>query len=173
MTCRLKRYWLLLRTFLIRSGYRRASFMRRKQIFSAQGEGCYFQIWNFGTEPHMISFGENVYLTSGVRIVTHDITAQMFRFMDHDPTYENRRGHLTIGSNVFVGANTTLLYDVAIGDNVIIGAGSVVNHDIPSGSVAAGVPCRVIGSFWDYKERITGNRKGETRGSSDAVLRNL
>lgn len=120
----------------------------------------------------MLSFGDNVYLTSGVRIVTHDITAQMFRFMDNDPTYENRRGQLTIGSNVFVGANTTLLYDVTIGDNVIIGAGSVVNHDIPSGSVAAGVPCRVIGSFWDYKERITGNRKGEANALSKAASHN-
>lgn len=153
---RIRRYWLLLRTFLIRGGYRRARFLRKKHCFAAQGKDCYFQVWNFGTEPEMISFGDNVYVTSGVRFVTHDITAQMFRRMDGDPSYENRRGPLTIGSNVFVGANSTLLYDVTIGDNVIIGAGSVVNRDIPAGSVAAGVPCRVIGSFWDYKERITG-----------------
>ncbi len=172
MNWRLKRYWLMLRTFLIRNGYRRASFLRRKRVFKAQGNGCYFQIWNFGTEPHMISFGENVYITSGVRFVTHDITAMMFQYMDQNPAYQNRRGPLTIGNNVFVGANTTLLYDVTIGDNVIIGAGSVVNHDIPSGSVAAGVPCRVIGSFWDYKERITGNRKGEADPLPEAAARN-
>ena len=168
MNWRLKRYFLLLRTFLIRGGYRRAEFLRRKCIFNTQGAGCYFQIWNFGTEPKMISLGEYVYITSGVRIVTHDITAQMFRYMDKDQSYENRRGSLHIGSNVFVGANATLLYDVTIGDNVIIGAGSVVNHDIPSGSVAAGVPCRVIGSFWDYKERITGKSCDELGVSPSA-----
>ena len=159
MNRRIKRYWMLLRTFLIRGGYKRAAFLKRKHYFSAQGEGCYLLPWNYGTEPELISFGDNVYITSGVRFVTHDITAQMFRYMDADPSYENRRGALRIGSNVFVGANTTLLYDVTIGDNVIIGVGSVVTRDIPSGTVAAGVPCRVIGSFWDYKERITGKRQ--------------
>ena len=172
MNWRLKRYWLMLRTVLIRNGYRRAKFLRRKHVFKAQGDGCYFQPWNFGTEPHMLSFGENVYIASGVRFVTHDITAMMFQYMDQNPAYQNRRGPLTIGNNVFVGANTTLLYDVTIGDNVIIGAGSVVNHDIPSGSVAAGVPCMVIGSFWDYKERITGNRKGEADSLPEAAARN-
>ena len=42
---------------------------------------------------------------------------------------------------------------VKIGDNVIIGAGSVVNRDIPSNSVAAGVPCKVICSLEEYKEK--------------------
>lgn len=57
------------------------------------------------------------------------------------------------GNNVFIGANTTLLYDVSIGDNVIIGAGSVVTKDIPDGVVAAGVPCKVIGKYDDFKEK--------------------
>ena len=39
-------------------------------------------------------------------------------------------------------------------DNVIIGAGSLVNKDIPSGTVAAGVPCRVIGKFEDYQQKM-------------------
>ena len=38
--------------------------------------------------------------------------------------------------------------------NVIIGAGSLVNKDIPSGTVAAGVPCRVVGKFEDYMTKI-------------------
>ena len=32
--------------------------------------------------------------------------------------------------NVFVGANSTILYDVKIGSNVIIGAGSLVNKSL-------------------------------------------
>ena len=43
---------------------------------------------------------------------------------------------------------------VKFGDNVIIGAGSLVNKDIPSGTVAAGVPCRVIGKFEDYQQKM-------------------
>ena len=43
---------------------------------------------------------------------------------------------------------------ISFGDNVIIGAGSLVNKDIPEGTVAAGVPAKVIGQFDDYRIRI-------------------
>ena len=33
---------------------------------------------------------------------------------------------------------------VTIGDNCVIGAGSVVTRDIPSGTLAVGVPCKVL-----------------------------
>lgn len=152
---RLSRYWMLLCTFLIRGGYSRASFLRKKHFFKTQGDHCYFQPWNFGTEPYLISFGNNVHVASGVTFVNHDITALMFRYMDSDDTIQERKGSIIIGNNVFIGANSTLLYDVEIGDNVIIGAGSLVNRSIPSGTVAAGVPCRVIGKFENYKAKIT------------------
>ena len=45
------------------------------------------------------------------------------------------------------------MYNVRIGSNVIIGAGSIVTKDIPDNSVAAGVPCRVIGKFDDLEEK--------------------
>ena len=55
---------------------------------------------------------------------------------------------------MFIVANSTILYDVTIGDNVIIGAGSLVNKDIPEGTVAAGVPAKVIGQFDDYRMKM-------------------
>lgn len=51
---------------------------------------------------------------------------------------------IKIGSNVWIGANVSVLQGVTIGDNTIIGAGSVVNKDVPTGVIAAGSPCRVI-----------------------------
>lgn len=51
---------------------------------------------------------------------------------------------ITIGDNVWVGAQVCVLPGVTIGDNCVIGAGSVVTHDIPAGSVAVGNPCRVL-----------------------------
>ena len=74
--------------------------------------------------------------------------------MDKEHTYRLRQGEINIGDNVFIGSNSTILYDVTIGDNVIIGAGSLVNKDIPNGSVAAGVPARVIGSFDEYRTKL-------------------
>ncbi len=62
-------------------------------------------------------------------------------------------GCIEIGDNVFIGTNSTVLYNVKIGSNVIIGAGSLVNKSIPNNSVACGVPAKVIGSFDKFFEK--------------------
>lgn len=54
------------------------------------------------------------------------------------------KGRPTIGDNVTLGANVTIVGPVHIGNNVTIGAGSVVVKDIPDNSVAVGNPARVI-----------------------------
>ena len=151
---RMRRYLMLLRIFLHRGGYKRADFLRKKNYFAAQGDHCYLQPWNFGTEPYMISLGNNVHVASGVTFINHDITALMFRYMDNDPLIQERKGKIVIGDNVFIGSNSIVLYDVTIGNNVIIGAGSIVTKDIPDGCVAAGIPCRIIGKFEDYKKKV-------------------
>lgn len=51
---------------------------------------------------------------------------------------------VTIGKGCWFGANVVVCPGVTIGDDCVIGAGSVITHDIPSGTFAAGVPCRVI-----------------------------
>ena len=47
---------------------------------------------------------------------------------------------ITVGDNVWIGTNVSVLLGVTIGSNTIIGAGSVVNKDIPDGVIAAGNP---------------------------------
>ncbi|MBD5401789.1 sugar O-acetyltransferase [bacterium] len=51
---------------------------------------------------------------------------------------------ITIGKEVWLGGNVTILPGVTIGDRAVIGAGSVVVKDIPSDVVAVGNPCKVI-----------------------------
>ena len=51
---------------------------------------------------------------------------------------------ITVGNNVWFGAEVTVCPGVTIGDNCVIGAGSVVTRNIPANSIAAGNPCRVI-----------------------------
>ena len=50
----------------------------------------------------------------------------------------------TIGNNVYIAANATVIGDISIGDNVIIGAGCVVTRSIPSNGVYVGNPAKFI-----------------------------
>ena len=51
---------------------------------------------------------------------------------------------ITIGNNVWIGADVTILPGVTIGDNCVIGAKSLITKDIPPCTIAMGSPCRVI-----------------------------
>ena len=50
----------------------------------------------------------------------------------------------TIGDNVSLGANVSIIGDIKIGNNVVVGAGSVVVKDVPDNCVVAGNPARII-----------------------------
>lgn len=52
--------------------------------------------------------------------------------------------HPTIGNNVVIGSNATVLGAITVGDNSKIGAGSVVVKDVPPNSTVVGVPGKVI-----------------------------
>jgi maltose O-acetyltransferase len=51
---------------------------------------------------------------------------------------------ITLGENVWLGARVVVLPGVTIGQDSVIGIGSVVTTDIPAGSLAVGVPARVV-----------------------------
>jgi len=55
----------------------------------------------------------------------------------------------TIGKDVAIGTNSTIMAGVTIGDGAMIGAGSVVTHDVPSGVTVCGVPARPMESKKD------------------------
>ena len=52
-----------------------------------------------------------------------------------------RKGSPTIGNNVWIGINSTIVGKINIGDDVLIAPGSFVNQDVPSHSVVFGNPC--------------------------------
>lgn len=59
--------------------------------------------------------------------------------------YDGEKKHPTeIGSGAFIGSDTMLVAPVRLGDGARTGAGSVVTKDIPEGSLAVGMPARVL-----------------------------
>jgi acetyltransferase-like isoleucine patch superfamily enzyme len=52
---------------------------------------------------------------------------------------------VVIGSDVWLGRGAVVLPGVDIGAGAIVAAGAVVTKSLPAGSVAAGIPARVIG----------------------------
>ncbi|HHT64091.1 MAG TPA: serine O-acetyltransferase [Clostridia bacterium] len=57
---------------------------------------------------------------------------------------EKGKRHPTIGDNVVISSNATVLGSIKIGNNVKIGAGSVVLKDVPDNCTVVGVPGRVV-----------------------------
>jgi maltose O-acetyltransferase len=53
---------------------------------------------------------------------------------------------IVVEDDVWMGAGVNINKGVSIGKGSIIGSGSVVTKDIPPYSIAAGVPCRIIGT---------------------------
>lgn len=91
---------------------------------------------------NLLTIGDNVTL-SDCRLLLHDAsTKQALGY--------SRVGHITIGNNVFIGADAIVLPNITIGSDVVIGAGSVVTKDIPNNSVVVGSPARVIGNYNDF-----------------------
>ena len=62
----------------------------------------------------------------------------VFRTSNHDFSQRDvavrnqghRPGRITVGKNVWIGANASIIGNVTIGEGAIIGAGAVVNKDI-------------------------------------------
>ena len=51
--------------------------------------------------------------------------------------------NITIGDDVWIGANAVILSGVKIGSHSIVAAGAVVTKDVPEGMLAAGVPAEI------------------------------
>ena len=130
-------------------------YYRKKGVSIGEGTTFFFprEVCLDLTRPYMISIGNNVQITRNVTILTHGYDWSVLKHEFGDIL--GSAGNVSIGDNVFIGFNTTILKGVKIGNNVIIGANTLVNKDIPDNSVAVGTPCKVIMNIDEYyKKRL-------------------
>lgn len=101
--------------------------------------------------PWMIEIGNDVHITSGVKILQHGYDWAVLQKKYGEVLGSS--GKIKIGNNVFIGVNSTILKGITIGDNVIIGAGSLVNKNCVQEGVYAGNPVKYIMSLDEYYEK--------------------
>lgn len=94
--------------------------------------GSFCRIWDFCP----IIVGDNLLASQGLTLIsgTH--------FLDLERT--TREGPITIGNNVWIGINVTVVGPCRVGDNVIIGANSLVLGDLESDCIYGGSPAKLI-----------------------------
>lgn len=67
------------------------------------------------------------------------------------PVYQqasNSKG-ISIGNDVWIGAQAGIVDGVTIGDHAVVGMGSIVTKDVPDWAIVAGNPAKVIGDRRD------------------------
>jgi acetyltransferase-like isoleucine patch superfamily enzyme len=92
--------------------------------------------------PEKISVGRNTVIGYNTTILAHEYLIKEYRL-----------GPVDIGSEVMIGANSTILPGVTIGDGAIVSAGTLVHKDVPAGAFVGGNPMRVIYSKEEMEKR--------------------
>ena len=138
--CFANRNWNTKRNYLINKGARIGKGTRLNCGVSA-----------FGTEPYLITCGEDCLFADGVQLLTHDGGIKVLNSLhSFGEKRMSKMGAITIGNNVYLGQNVLVLPGVKIGDNVVVGAGSIVTHDLASDIVAVGIPAKPIKTIDEY-----------------------
>ncbi len=111
------------------------------------------------TGTPLITVGNNFYLNAGCHLLGEIVFGNDVMIgpktviwgRDHgvkkDELMRNQQhqyGKISIGDDVWIGANCTILKGISIGNGVVIGAGSVVVKDIPENAICVGNPARVV-----------------------------
>lgn len=105
-----------------------------------------------------ITVGKTVFINSGCKfqdqggitigdgcLIGHNVViATINHGLSRAKRHWNFVAPVSIGNNVWVGANATILPGVTIGDDAVIAAGAVVTSDVAAGTIVGGVPARFI-----------------------------
>lgn len=131
----------------------------KKSLLKDTKIGSNFQVHrnvNFGSEPYLLKFGDNVRITSGVIFSTHD--GGMWVLRNNNMSKDaDLFGTIIVGNNVHIGVNSIILPNVIIGDNVVIGAGSIVTKNVNSNSIVAGIPAKQLNTIENYYKKNKDN----------------
>jgi len=103
---------------------------------------CFFQ------DSNLITFGDRVIVAPDTKFYCGehalDATKRFGVRADGSRYLITYTEPITVGNDVWIGGNVTVIAGVNIGSNVIVAAGAVVVKDVPDNSIVGGVPAKVI-----------------------------
>lgn len=91
----------------------------------------------------------------------------IFNVNNKEPINAIRGRQIIIGNHVWIGINSTILYNSEIGEGSIIGAQSVVKNKIPNNCIAIGSPAKVI------RKDVAWSRKDMAEDISECGIGNI
>jgi acetyltransferase-like isoleucine patch superfamily enzyme len=104
-------------------------------------------LFTFGSEPYLVSIGNEVTISHQVDFITHDGGLRIARSgLPGAYLY----GRIQIGDRCFLGAHCVLLPGARVGAGSVIGSGSIVTGEIPPGVVAIGAPAKPVKTAEEY-----------------------
>ena len=133
----------------LRSGRKRAAWLKKHHVLGDIGENCYWGPVIIPVYPELIKLHNNVIVHGKSLLVPHDMVNVFLKraVPGEDFGPDERLGCIEIMDNVYISPGARIMPNVRINKNSIISAGSVVTQDVPENSVVAGNPAKVIGRF--------------------------
>lgn len=135
--------------------------------------GAILHVFNFRDLPHAgITLGQRCFVgertiirgQGGVTIGNDVLMAPNVQILAINHVFESSRvpimhqgiegKGIVIEDGAWIGAGAIVTDGVRIGRNAVIGAGAVVTSDIPAGTVAVGIPARVVKQIADREPPV-------------------
>ena len=114
-----------------------------KSTFSV-GEGTVINEYNnIRASGAVISIGQHCQISQFCSLISTNHSIDTDELMIK-AEWDGRKHSITLGDDVWVGANSVVLAGVRIGKGAVIAAGSVVSKDVPEYAVVGGVPAKLI-----------------------------
>ncbi len=102
------------------------------------------------TENYLVSIGNNVTISTGLKLVTHDNSVIKLTDKGTDVF-----GKVSIGDHSFIGLNAIIMYGVTLHPYTIVAAGAVVTQSTEEeGLILAGNPAKVIGKASEFLKKV-------------------
>mgnify|MGYP002856289704 CR=1 FL=1 len=104
--------------------------------------GDYTRVGLHNTVIGPVSIGSHVNLAQGITI-----TALNHNFAEREQRIDEQgvsTSPVTIGDDIWIGANAVILPGVTIGNHAVVAAGAVVTKDVPAHTLVAGIPAKII-----------------------------